>query len=182
MPLSPPAPRSLSHTRRIECNGYRRADGLWDIEGHLTDVKTRPIQNAWRGELPPGEPIHEMWVRLTVDDALLVRDIEVSSDKTPFRICPDIAPGFAVLKGLQIGPGWNRAVKERVGGVKGCTHIVELMGPLATVAYQTIYWAAERKESQRDPNSRPHQLDTCHALASDSEVVREHFPQFYRGR
>ena len=25
---------------RFSCTGYRRADGLWDVEGHLTDVKT----------------------------------------------------------------------------------------------------------------------------------------------
>jgi hypothetical protein len=31
MPLSDPAPRQLAHTRAIECKGYERADGLWDI-------------------------------------------------------------------------------------------------------------------------------------------------------
>ena len=31
--------RELTHTRRVRFEGYRRADGLWDIEGHLTDVK-----------------------------------------------------------------------------------------------------------------------------------------------
>ena len=39
MPLSPPAARDPLHTRRIEINGYRRADGLFDIEGRLTDTK-----------------------------------------------------------------------------------------------------------------------------------------------
>ena len=39
MPLSPPAPREPIHTRAIDLRGYRREDGLWDIEGHLTDVK-----------------------------------------------------------------------------------------------------------------------------------------------
>ncbi len=38
MPLSPPAAsREHIHTRVVECRGYRRDDGLWDIEGHITD-------------------------------------------------------------------------------------------------------------------------------------------------
>ena len=42
MPLSTSAPRQLMHNRAIECRGYQREDGLWDIEGHLVDTKTYP--------------------------------------------------------------------------------------------------------------------------------------------
>ena len=35
MPLPESALREQLHTRRIECRGYRREDGLWDIEGTL---------------------------------------------------------------------------------------------------------------------------------------------------
>ena len=38
MPLPSPAPRTHIHARTVRLDGYRRADGLWDIEGHLTDV------------------------------------------------------------------------------------------------------------------------------------------------
>src|SRR5437762_438810 len=31
--------RELTHTRRVRFEGYRRADGLWDIEAHLSDIK-----------------------------------------------------------------------------------------------------------------------------------------------
>lgn len=40
MPLSPPEPREHIHSRDIILRGYRREDGLWDIEAHLTDTKT----------------------------------------------------------------------------------------------------------------------------------------------
>ena len=33
-------------------------------------------------------------------------------------------------EGLRVGPGWRRAVRARLGGVQGCTHPVELLGPL----------------------------------------------------
>ena len=49
MPLTPPAARETLHTRRIEINGYRRADGLFDIEAHLTDRKSFGQTNYDRG-------------------------------------------------------------------------------------------------------------------------------------
>ena len=40
MPLSPPQERELLHSRDIVLRGYRRADGLYDIEAQLTDTKS----------------------------------------------------------------------------------------------------------------------------------------------
>ncbi|MFM2112911.1 MAG: hypothetical protein RLZZ271_1571, partial [Pseudomonadota bacterium] len=34
-----PTGRRLTHSRRIDCAGYRRDDGLWDIEITLIDTK-----------------------------------------------------------------------------------------------------------------------------------------------
>lgn len=182
MSLSPPADREPIHHRRIDCRGYRRRDGLWDIEGHLVDVKAYPFANAHRGEIRPGEPIHDMWVRLTVDDDLTVVAAEAATDAGPFAVCPAITPAFARLEGLRIGPGWRRAVLARLGGVQGCTHLVELLWPLATAAYQTIHpWRASR-EPGHDDERPPQHLDSCHALARDGEVVREHYPKWYTGR
>lgn len=180
MSLSPPAPREPIHERRIACHGYRRADGLWDIEGRLTDTKTYPFANAFRGEIRPGEAIHDMWVRLTLDDELTVIRAEAATDAGPFAICPAIAPAFARLEGLRIGPGWRRAVQARLGGVQGCTHLVELLGPIATTAYQTIHVWRARHEPALETDRPPPHLDSCHALARDGEVVREHYPRWYR--
>src|SRR5437870_3063667 len=30
--------RELTHTRRVRYEGYKRADGLWDIEAHLAEM------------------------------------------------------------------------------------------------------------------------------------------------
>lgn len=183
MPLSPPAKREPIHTRRIECHGYRRADGMWDLEGQLFDGKSYSFNNQFRGEVKAGEPVHHMWVRLTIDDDFVVREIEAATDASPYQICPDITPNFAVLKGVKIGKGWTKAVADRLGGVHGCTHIVELLGRLATVAYQTIYplRAREAKAEQRPATVRPNFLDTCHALRSDGPVVKQHYPAHYKG-
>lgn len=181
MPLPPPtAPRKPIHTRRIECNGFRRDDGLWDIEGYLVDTKAYPFENAWRGTVHPGVPIHEMWLRLTLDDDLLVHDVAAATDNSPFEICPAIVPEFRKLVGLRIGKGWYGQVKERLGGVQGCTHLVELaLGAMATAAIQTIFPA--RAAAKPKPERKPNHLDTCHALASDGPVVRAHYPKHYTG-
>lgn len=181
MSLSPSAEREPIHHRRIDCRGYRRADGLWDIEGHLTDVKTYPFSNAWRGEIAPGTPIHDMWLRLTLNDELAVVAVEAATAAGPFAVCGAITPAFAKLEGVKVGPGWRREVQRRLGGVQGCTHLVELLGPLATTAYQTIHVWRAKHEPALETDRPPRHLDSCHALARDGEVVREHYPRWFTG-
>ena len=67
MPLSPPIGRQHLHTRRVVCQGFFRDDGLWDIEGRITDEKTYEHGNEWRGVLKPGDHVHDMSIRLTLD-------------------------------------------------------------------------------------------------------------------
>ncbi len=189
MPLSAPiAEREHLHDRRYEFQGFRRADGLWDIEGRMTDSKTYSFPNEHRGEVKAGDWVHDMRIRLTLDDHFIVSDIEVSTDSSPFAICADVAPNFAVVKGLKVGPGWNKKLKELLGGVHGCTHHVEMLGAMATVAYQTIWGQRARtrrakpeSEVEHDGTRRPALLDTCYAFASDSEVVKKNWPKFYTG-
>lgn len=42
MPLSTPGTRELVHTREIRCQGFRRSDGLWEVDGHLKDLRDFP--------------------------------------------------------------------------------------------------------------------------------------------
>jgi hypothetical protein len=184
MPLSAPvADREHLHDRRYEFQGFHRKDGLWDIEGRMTDSKTFGFDNDFRGRIEPGEPLHDMRIRLTLDDDFVIHDIEVSTDDAPYVICSDVTPSFAVLKGVKVGPGWNKKLKELVGGVRGCTHHVEMLGAMATVAYQTMWSRAMRdRPPQAAPRrERPSIIDTCHALAADSPVVKRFWPDFYTG-
>lgn len=180
MPLSQPQPRQLIHKRNVTCRGFRREDGLWDIEGHLVDSKTYAFSNQFRGQVEPGEPIHEMWLRLTIDASLKVHAAEASTEYAPYAMCPNITPNFEGLSGLRIGPGWMTEVRKRVGGVLGCTHLVELLGPMATTAYQTLTGQRKKRESEGE-KKRPFFLDSCHAHASNSEVVKMHWPEYYSG-
>lgn len=180
MPLSPAAARTPLHHRRIDCQGYRREDGLWDIEARLVDTKSYDFANQDRGgTIRAGEPLHEMVVRVTLDSDFLIHQVEAVTEHGPFRLCGEIAPSFAALAGLRIGKGFLGEVRRRFGGVRGCTHIVELFGPLATTAYQTLYAAREAKAQAEPRRERPRIIDTCHALAATGEVVARLWPEFY---
>ena len=196
MPLSPPVGRQHLHTRRVVCQGFFRDDGLWDIEGRITDEKTYDHANEWRGALKPGDFIHDMSIRLTVDSKFTIVDVDAVTDKSPYRVCGDIAPDFRKLIGLTIGGGFHRAVRERLGGIHGCTHIVELLGPVATTAFQTMSSGKARElnrahraknggpprpETAPRPRRKPYVVDTCHAWAADGPVVKRWAPDFYTG-
>jgi hypothetical protein len=188
MTLSPPSMRDLVHTRQIECRGYHREDGLWDIEGHLIDTKPETL-NESHTTSNDVSIIHDMWLRLTIDDALMVHAAEAVMDQSPYRICPEIAPNFNALAGVQIKPGWRREANRRVGGVKGCTHLVELLGPMATVCYQTLYGGGPTNDPNQDKSSgteheppsrpKPHFIDKCHAHRSNGEIVKKYWPEFH---
>jgi hypothetical protein len=184
MPLSPPVEREHLHTRQVECRGYQRKDGLWDIEGHLVDTKTYGFDNQWRGRVEPGTPVHQMWLRLTIDQDMTIHGVEAVTDDSPYRICGDIAPQFQQLVGMRLVSGFTAKVRALLGGTKGCTHLVELLGPVATTAYQTVFTArggGRWRDPAAGPKAKPRFLDTCHALASDSEVVQRFWPEFYTG-
>lgn len=182
MPLPAPAPRTLKHTRTVECRGYEREDGLWDIEGHLTDVKTYVHSRRDGGrERQPGDPVHDMWLRLTIDLDLKIRDVEAATDSSPYAGCGSITPNYKRLIGLTIGPGWRKAINERVGGVEGCTHLVELLGPLGTTAFQATGRAREARNAGKPVTRRPYQINSCHTYKDDSPAVRERWPDFYTG-
>ncbi|MEZ5648142.1 MAG: DUF2889 domain-containing protein [Alphaproteobacteria bacterium] len=179
MPLSPPVVREPIHRRMFHCEAFRRQDGMWDIEGSLIDTKSYTFTNKYRGEIKPGVPIHEMWLRLTISDDYVIRDVEAITDYSPFAICGNITPDYCKLIGEKIVPGFTARCRTLFGGVQGCTHITELLGRLATVTFQAIAPIKARAEAKT--SDRPRILDTCHALAADGPIVRDEFAEFYTG-
>ena len=92
MPLIPTVEREEIHTRHITMRAYRRADGLYDIEGRVEDTKPIPFMAPLaKIEKPAGEHIHDIWVRLVIDDQFLIHDVAASSDATPFGVCKAVS-------------------------------------------------------------------------------------------
>jgi len=193
MALSAPAPRKDLHRRSIVCQGFARDDGLWDIEGRLRDEKTYDFENHWRGRVDAGMPVHEMLVRLTLDDKFVIHGIEVAMEAAPFAGCNSIEGDFSALVGHKLGRGWNRLIRDLVGGIKGCTHVTEVLGRMAMTAYQTIPIEQLRRAKKaartdpaiaeklrKGPERKPFFIGGCHTWRIDGKVVHDLFPAFYR--
>jgi hypothetical protein len=178
MPLPiPDVERELRHTRRVRYEGYRRADGRWDIEAHLTDVKNHDF-HLKTGVRRAGQPVHDMWLRITIDRAFNVLDAVACSDAVPYSGgCEQAPPLYAKLVGLNLLKEFRKNVLERLGGVRGCTHITEMLADLPTAAIQTF--AGEMPEERAD-GARPFQLDQCIALETSGETVRQWYPRWHK--
>jgi len=169
-----PARRQV-HQRRVTCTGHLREDGLWDIEGHLIDTKPEPLVLAV-GPIAAGAAIHEMRVCLTVDAELTIRDAWARTDHAPYAVCGEINATYRQLIGLRIAPGFVQRVKRMFRATLGCSHLTEMLPPLATTAFQVLW--SDRATHGAHGGSSP--VGGCHALRTDGEVVRLYYPEHAR--
>jgi hypothetical protein len=176
-----PVEREALHFRRIEMQGWRRSDGLFEVEGRVTDRKPYDFV-PWRGgkAVPAGEPVHDMGVRIIFDEDLRVCDIGTFTEAAPYAQCPEGGRALQSLKGMRMTSGWGKEVRSRLKGAASCTHLMELLLPLATVAYQSLS-AVNRSRSERlDSTGRPVKIDSCYAYGAERELVRYQWPEFHR--
>ena len=183
MPLPAPQARTHLHTRAVVYRGYRREDGLWDLEAEMTDTKTYTLERSERGAMPPGTPLHGMAIRATVDDNMTIREIVSSSDHTPFSECQQGTDPMQQMVGATMGPGWRQAIERALGGTRGCTHLRELLFNMATAAYQTIPVYRDHLRRQAGiPESEnagpPYHLGKCIAWDFDGPLVARKHPKF----
>ena len=179
MPLSPPVARTARHVRRVTYQGFEREDGLWDIEGELHDSKAEDTPFIRDPSIirRAGEPIHHMWLRVTVNRQLVVQAIEASMDAHPLGGCPEALASIQSMVGCSMSRGWRKAIQENLGGVAGCTHIRELLFNLATAAFQSM--PAVFSSVGDEP---PRHLNQCTGWDFNGPGVKEYFPQFYGRR
>jgi hypothetical protein len=178
MPLSPVVDREEVHHRVIDMKTYARANGLFDAEAHLLDRKPFDFVRAGATDtVAAGEPFHDLWIRVTVDSAFVVRAIEAASDVTPWAVCKEAGAALQVLVGEALVKGWTAKVKEKLRGAAGCTHLAEMLIPLATTALQGIYGL--RPQAEREANIGA-LVDSCYAFGSNREVVQRLAPLHYQ--
>ena len=176
--------RKLLHNRNISFKGYIRDDELFEIEAELIDTKNYDFQNHDRGTIKKDEPIHQMKIKLVLDDNLFVVDAEAETENSPYFICKNANSNFKKIIGLQIKSGWKREITKIIGGTNGCTHITELLSAVATAAFQTIYPYKSKQKNRNDTKlnhnqEKPLLLGTCHAFNTNSEVVKRLWPKWY---
>ena len=175
LPTSPISRRRL-HERRIVYEGFQREDGLIDIEAHLVDVKDHAYELI-TGTRPPGEAIHDMSVRVTIDGRFVIQAIDAAIDSMPYPdACDRIEPAYACLRGANLLHGFRKRLRDDLGSIRGCTHLTELLGALPTAAVQA--YAGEVIPVSGDSETRPFQLDRCHALRTDGGAVAKYYPRW----
>ncbi len=170
MPLPQARPRQRIHRRSIRCDGFLREDGLWDIEAHLTDVKSISVTDSQSTNVAvaAGDAYHDMWLRVTIDESLKIHEVQATMESSPFSVCKKAVDTYKKLEGTRIGPGWRSKAAELVGGVKGCTHLHELLPVIATTAFQSL-WPA--KDASALAGGLEMVLDSCQAWSRDGEVA-----------
>lgn len=154
----PPAARWPAHLRQIACEAFERDDGLIELEGLLTDTKPTPV-------------------RLAVDRDGLIREAQAYSEVSPYPECPGIEGAYGRLVGLRIGPGFAREVKRLFRGTAGCTHMTELIPPMATILFQVLWADSDFRPVAGSVVGGRSPVGACHGLRLDGEVTRIYFTE-----
>ena len=179
MPSAPPITRTPLHTRSLEVQVFERSDGWFDVEATLRDVKAIDMRLA-TGLRPAGQPIHDMRLDLVVDRQLNIVSATSATHAMPYPgTCEQHGDAYAQLVGLNLLQGFRPALKSRLGGTQACTHLTELAGVLPTAVIQAF---AGHVLDTREGNAEghpPYQIDKCHALRRDGQVVKTHYPRWF---
>jgi hypothetical protein len=181
MALPPAAPeRQLRHSRRIDVHVYARGAGLWEVDALISDVKTYDTELANQVRRA-GEPIHDMLLRLVIDEAFNILEAGSETRRMPYPgECDRHGDAYARLAGLNLMRGFRYAVYERLGGVAGCTHLTELTQVLPTAVVQAFAGDVINTRGDGAEAKQPFQLDRCHALRTSGDTVRTYYPRWYK--
>ncbi len=181
MPESSNDSRQLLHDRSIRVRAYAREDDLIDLEAELVDVKGYDFPRRRGGVHKAGEPVHKMLLRITCDANYTIVAAAASFEAAPYGAsCAAIDAQYADLVGMNLARGFRHSLKERFGGINGCTHMSELALVLPTAAIQAMAGRRRLKGEGQNPDVRPFSLDGCHALRNDGPIVREYMPRWYK--
>jgi hypothetical protein len=175
--------RQELHHRRIDMRAWRRSDGLFEVESRLTDQKSadflRPRTDKF---VPAGQSLHDMGIRLVFDEDLTVTAVSTFTDAAPVDDCWDGGHALQAMVGVKMSSGWGKEVRERLSGARSCTHLRELLMPMATTAYQAIAGLRMNRPEPLDASGRPKKIDSCYAYGEERELVLRFWPEFYRGK
>ncbi len=170
------------HNRNIHLKGFLRHDNLYEIEAELIDTKHYTITNHDRGNIVAGEPIHNMKINIVLDSDMIILGASAITLHGPFNVCKEANKNFSKIIGIQIKTGWKKEILKLIGNINGCTHVRELLTPIATTAFQTIksYEARTKKQKKENINKKPNLLGTCHAFNPSGKVVKRLWPEYYK--
>jgi hypothetical protein len=140
------------------------------IHGVLEDRRPRNMPDWIQHD---GDVIHHMEVTLTVGwPELVITAIEGTMRTFPHPgVCPDALPPLQSLVGIEVGRGFTRAVNERIGRERGCTHVTALilaMGPVVRQGAGAAFGFAKPGSG-----ATPWFINSCQAWRAGGPLHRE---------
>lgn len=134
-----------AHERTITMATYPAGEGRVVVEGRLVDRRLGDYYLV-TGEKREAGDIHHMVIRLLVrTDDLTIEDVELELVSVPRAECAAVRDSLAVIKGERIVRGYSDRMKELLGGVKSCAHLVTLLISMGPAALQGIFSSRAQK-------------------------------------
>ncbi len=144
------------------------------IHGVLEDRRPRNMPDWIQHD---GDVIHYMEVTLTVAwPELVISAIEGTMRTFPHPgVCPDALPPLQSLVGVAVGRGFTRAVNERIGRERGCTHVAALILAMGPVVRQGA--GAAFGFVKPGSGAMPWFINSCQAWREGGPLHRQFHPE-----
>ncbi len=155
-------------TRTIDMRVFER-DGYHVVIGALHD------QRPWASGRVGPRDVHHMELGIVVRCAdLVIVDAEATMGHFPHPECPSITDSFSDLIGLSVARGFTRAVQDRFGRERGCSHLEFVARALGPVVIQSLTAAGARRMENGDADGLAEAggglqwlTNTCHIWSVD---------------
>ncbi len=140
------------HERRLEFKTFPLKDNQLIVEGWLKDDR-HVSRYQLDGSLSPPGKVHRICVRLLLGGwPLSILDAEAEMPVVPHDECPTTQGTVKKLIGMTISHGYGDEVLERLGGIQGCAHMVQLIIAMGNAALHG-YWSNKLRHFQTLPDS-----------------------------
>ncbi|QGG46747.1 DUF2889 domain-containing protein [Heliorestis convoluta] len=101
-------PNKNLYNRQMTVRAFRREDGHIDVQCFLIDT------------------FHEISAQLTFTFQGEVIDGHAYFIRCPYDICEKSVSKMTSLRGIIVGPGSSKQIRQAIGGGEGCEHLVEI--------------------------------------------------------
>ncbi len=158
--------RIPTHRRTITIESFDVKSG-YEIHATLRD------ERPWAESSDQVHTLHDMGLVVTIDrESLTITDARAAMEQFPHEECRTIEPAFRQLVGLSVVRGYTRAVQERLGRQRGCSHLEFLARAIGPAAIQTMASSRSRRgDAVVTESSTSEQgswlVNTCHLWAQD---------------
>ena len=160
------------HTRGIEVSTYEYDERRLAVVGCLKDDRFQEYRLETGERRMPGA-IHQMILHLLVNKSTLeIEDLHAEMPVVPDEHCSEVLNFLEPVKGLRITGGFTSSIKERIGGSKGCTHIIELLTEMSFATIQGLIAYKQQGNLMSKADILKITENSCWPWRSDGPIVK----------